>query len=53
MNIQIFGTKKCNATRKAERFFKGAGVRWTPLAKPEAQTESGGETGGSNTGSLI
>ncbi len=22
MNIQIFGTKKCKATRKAERFFK-------------------------------
>ena len=22
MNIQIFGTKKCNDTRKAERFFK-------------------------------
>jgi len=24
MNIQIFGTKKCNDTKKAERFFKGA-----------------------------
>ena len=23
MNIQIFGTKKCNDTKKAERFFKG------------------------------
>ena len=22
MNIQIFGTKKCNDTKKAERFFK-------------------------------
>lgn len=22
MNIQIFGTKKCNDTEKAERFFK-------------------------------
>ena len=22
MNIQIFGTKKCNETRKAERYFK-------------------------------
>lgn len=22
MNIQIFGTKKCNETKKAERFFK-------------------------------
>lgn len=26
MNIQIFGTKKCNDTRKAERFFKERGV---------------------------
>ena len=23
MNIQIFGTKKCNDTKKTERFFKG------------------------------
>ena len=22
MNVQIFGTKKCNDTKKAERFFK-------------------------------
>ena len=26
MNIQIFGTKKCNDTKKAERFFKERGV---------------------------
>ena len=25
MNIQIFGTKKCNETKKAERFFKERG----------------------------
>ena len=25
MNIQIFGTKKCNDTKKAERFFKERG----------------------------
>ena len=25
--IQIFGTKKCNETRKAERFFKERGVK--------------------------
>ena len=24
MNIQIFGTKKCNDTKKAQRYFKGA-----------------------------
>ena len=27
MNIQIFGTKKCNNTKKAERFFKERGVK--------------------------
>ena len=26
MNIQIFGTKKCNDTKKAERFFKERGM---------------------------
>ena len=26
MNIQIFGTKKCNDTRKAQRFFKERGI---------------------------
>ena len=28
MNIQIFGTKKCNDTKKAERFFKERGINW-------------------------
>lgn len=27
MNIQIFGTKKCPETRKAERFFKERGIK--------------------------
>lgn len=27
MNIQIFGTKKCSDTRKAERFFKERGIK--------------------------
>ena len=27
MNIQIFGTKKCNDTKKAERFFKERGIK--------------------------
>ena len=27
-NIQIFGTKKCNQTRKAERFFKERGAKF-------------------------
>ena len=28
MNIQIFGTKKCSETRKAERFFKERGIKY-------------------------
>ena len=28
MNIQIFGTKKCNETRKAERYFKERHVKF-------------------------
>ena len=28
MNIQIFGTKKCSDTRKAERFFKERGIQF-------------------------
>ena len=32
MNIQIFGTKKCNDTKKAERFFKERGIKFTDAA---------------------
>ena len=28
MNIQILGTKKCNDTKKAERFFKERGIKY-------------------------
>ena len=28
MNIQIFGTKKCCDTRKAERYFKERGIKY-------------------------
>ena len=28
MNIQIFGTKKCNETKKAERFFKERRIKY-------------------------
>lgn len=28
MNIQIFGTKKCNDTKKAQRFFKERGIKF-------------------------
>lgn len=26
MNIQVFGTKKCNETKKAQRYFKERGI---------------------------
>lgn len=28
MNIQIFGTKKCNETKKAQRYFKERGIQF-------------------------
>ncbi len=28
MNIQIFGTRKCNDTKKAERYFKERGIKF-------------------------
>ena len=28
MNIQIFGSKKCNDTKKAQRFFKERGIKF-------------------------
>ena len=28
MNIQIIGTKKCNGTKKAQRFFKERGIKF-------------------------
>jgi arsenate reductase (glutaredoxin) len=31
MNIQIFGTKKCADTRKAERWFKERGVKFQAI----------------------
>ena len=30
MNIQIFGTKKCFDTKKAERYFKERGISYAP-----------------------
>ena len=33
MNIQIFGTKKCNDTKKAERFFKERGIKYQFIDK--------------------
>ena len=31
LTVQIFGTKKCQDTRKAERFFKERGVRFQAI----------------------
>ncbi|HUH01507.1 MAG TPA: arsenate reductase family protein [Kofleriaceae bacterium] len=31
MNIQIFGTKKCSDTRKAQRWFKERGIRFQAI----------------------
>ena len=28
MNIQVFGTKKCNETKKAQRYFKERGIKF-------------------------
>ena len=33
MNVQIFGTKKCNDTKKAERFFKERGIKYQLVAQ--------------------
>ena len=35
MNIQIFGTKKCNDTKKAERFFKERGIKYQFIDRRE------------------
>ena len=35
MNIQIFETRKCNDTKKAERFFKERGIKEKGMSKGE------------------
>ena len=43
MNIQIFGTKKCNDTKKAERFFKERGIKYQFIdMKEKGRMTSGG-----------
>ena len=45
MNIQIFGTKKCNDTKKAESFFKERGIKYQFIdMKEKGLTSGGGET---------
>jgi len=41
MNIQIFGTKKCSDTRKAERFFKERGIRYQMIDMKEKGMSKG------------
>ena len=40
MNIQIYGTKKCNETKKAERFFKERGIK-KPVVRNGKQSTLG------------
>ena len=41
MNIQIFGTKKCNGTKKAERFFKERGIKFQFIDMKEKDMSKG------------
>ena len=41
MNIQIFGTKKCNDTKKAERFFKERGIKFQFIEMKEKGISKG------------
>jgi arsenate reductase-like glutaredoxin family protein len=48
MNIQIFGTKKCNDTKKAERFFKERGIKYQFIDLKEKTLSKGELTSVSN-----
>ena len=41
MNIQVFGTKKCNDTKKAERFFKERGIKYQYIDMKEKGMSKG------------
>lgn len=41
MNIQIFGTKKCFDTKKAERFFKERGIKYQYIDLKETEMSPG------------
>ena len=41
MNIQIFGTKKCNDTKKAQRYFKERGIQFQFIDMSEKQISKG------------
>lgn len=41
MNIQIFGTKKCFDTKKAQRYFKERGIRFQMINLKEKEMSRG------------
>lgn len=41
MNIQIFGTKKCNDTKKAQRYFKERGIQFQFVDLTEKELSKG------------
>lgn len=41
MNIQVFGTKKCNETKKAQRFFKERGIKFQFIDLTEKEMSKG------------
>lgn len=41
MNIQIFGTKKCNDTKKAQRYFKERGIKFQFIDMSEKAISKG------------
>lgn len=41
MNIQIFGTKKCNETKKAQRYFKERGLQFQFIDLAEKEISKG------------
>ena len=40
MNIQIFGTKKCNDTKKAQRYYKERGIKFQFIDMNEKETRN-------------
>lgn len=41
MNVQIFGTKKCNDTKKAQRYFKERGIKFQFVDLTEKELSKG------------
>ena len=41
MNIQVFGTKKCNDTKKTQRFFKERGIKFQFIDMSEKEISKG------------